>query len=85
MTFQQKLELMKTKMFDLISNKEITFLKDLDKKIIINKNGHYKYFKCRELCNNNILKYLNQLEDNKIYILSHLFLLMIDQMNLILF
>lgn len=37
MTFEQKIQLMNIKTFDLISTKEITFLKDLDNRITINK------------------------------------------------
>jgi len=35
MTFQEKVKEMQTKMFEIISTKEITYLKDLDKRIKI--------------------------------------------------
>jgi hypothetical protein len=54
MTFEQKLIELKTKMFDLISNKEITYLKDLDSRIIVNKNGKFCYHKCFEIDSNTI-------------------------------
>jgi len=43
MNLKEKLELMKTKMFELISTKEITLLKELDNRIKINKFGKYYY------------------------------------------
>jgi hypothetical protein len=67
MTFEQKLQQLKTKMFDLISVKEITFLKDLDYRITINKNGKFCYYNCLELDSSNISKFLCKLEDNKVY------------------
>ena len=41
MNLKEKLELIKTKMFDLISVNEITFLKEMDNRININKFGKY--------------------------------------------
>jgi hypothetical protein len=43
MTFIEKVKEMQTKMFEIISTKEITYLKDLDKRIKINKFGRYNY------------------------------------------
>jgi len=54
MTFEQKLQQLKTKMFDLISVKEITFLKDLDYRITINKNGKFYYYKFLNINSNTI-------------------------------
>jgi len=54
MTFEQKIQQLKTKMFDVISIKEITFLKDLDTRISINKNGKFYYHKFLETNSSNI-------------------------------
>ena len=43
MTFQEKVKEIQTKMFDIISTKEITYLKDLDKIIKLNKYGRFNY------------------------------------------
>lgn len=69
MDFQQKVQEMNNKMFDLISTKEITYLKDLDKRININKYGKFYYYKFYELNNSKIWSFLNELDDNKKYIL----------------
>lgn len=68
MTFQEKLDLLKTKMFDLISTKDITFLWNLDKRIEVNKFGKFNYHNFgEEIHVNNIWKFLSQLDENKIY------------------
>jgi len=59
------LEQLKTKLFDLISTREITLLKDLDNRIIFNKCGKFLYYKYLELNISNISKILGKLEDNK--------------------
>lgn len=69
MNFQQKIEQMKIKMFDLISTKEITYLKDLDRRININKKGKFEYHKFNELNTYNIWIFLYELEENNIYTL----------------
>jgi hypothetical protein len=68
MTFKEKLELIKTKMFDLISIKEITFLKEMDQRIHFNKFGKY-YYHNLEFGYNNVGKFLNQLENKNIYVI----------------
>ena len=68
MNLKEKLELIKTKMFDLISVNEITFLKEMDNRININKFGKY-YHKNLDFGYNKIWRFLNGLEDNKIYVL----------------
>lgn len=68
MTFKEKIELMKTKMFDLISTKEITFLNELDKRIKINKFGKF-YYKNLEFGYTEIWRFLLELEDNKVYVI----------------
>jgi len=45
---------MKIKMFEIISTKEITYLKDLDNRIRINKYGKFNYYKLNELSNSKI-------------------------------
>lgn len=69
MTLQQKIELMKTKMFELISTKQITFLNELDNRIDIDKYGPFKYHKSFNFEQEDIKQFLNILEDNKIYII----------------
>lgn len=69
MTLQQKIELMKTKMFDLISTKQITFLNELDNRIDIDKYGPFKYHKSSNFEQEDIKHFLNILENNKIYII----------------
>ena len=60
---------MKTKMFDLISTKEITHLWELDSKININKYGKYNYYKIYEFNYSHIWKFLYELENNKVYLM----------------
>jgi hypothetical protein len=45
MTLDQKTFEFKHKMFELISTNEITLLHNLDKQIVINKNGKFNYYK----------------------------------------
>jgi hypothetical protein len=67
MNLEQKILELKSTFFNLISRTEITFLKDLDNRITINKNGKFCYYECLELDTNNIWKFLVKLEDNRIY------------------
>jgi hypothetical protein len=72
MNFNQKIQQMTSKIFELISTKEITFLKDLDNRILIHKNG--KFYYNSNICNSeldySIIKdFLSKLEFNKIYTL----------------
>ena len=60
---------MKIKMFEIISTKEITYLKDLDNRIRINKYGKFNYYKLNELSNSKIWNFLSDLEGNKVYTL----------------
>jgi len=69
MTFQDKVKEMQTKMFDIISTKEITYLKDLDKRIKINLYGRFNYWKISEITNSKLYQFLDNLEDGKIYTL----------------
>jgi hypothetical protein len=64
MTLKQQIELMRSKMFDLISTKHITFLNEMDYKINLHEfNYHYFYFDYGY-----IWGFLKGLEDKKIYI-----------------
>jgi hypothetical protein len=56
-------------MFDIISTKEVTYLKDLDKRININKYGKFYYYKIYDLNNSQIWNFLNELDENKVYTL----------------
>jgi hypothetical protein len=53
----------------LISTKEVTFLKEVNKTIIIDKNGEFKYFKFDSTWLTDIKDFISSLEDNKIYII----------------
>ena len=55
--------------YDLISNKDIAFLHELNHKLKINKNGKYKYFKMNNFELEDIKNFLNNLDHKKIYIL----------------
>jgi hypothetical protein len=70
MTFNEKVKLMMNKLFDLISTIKITFLKDLDNRIIINKLSKYEYHKIYEIRNQSKIQYfLELLEDNCVYMI----------------
>ena len=69
MSFQDKIKEIQTKMFDIISTKEITYLKDLDKRININKYGKFNYWRIYEIRNYKFWSFLKELEDNKVYTL----------------
>jgi hypothetical protein len=76
MTFEEKIESLKNNIFKLISTKELTFLKDLDKRILINKKGkfyyksnNYNYEDFLELNPYNIDRFFKDLDDKKIYTL----------------
>lgn len=70
MSFEQKLELLKTKMFEIISTKQITFLKELDNRITINKFGKFYFHKFLEITSSNIWRFfLYRLDENKVYTL----------------
>jgi hypothetical protein len=78
MNFQEKIESLKNNIFKLISTKELTFLKDLDKRILINKKGkfyyksnnyNYNYEDFLELNPYNIARFFKDLDDKKIYTL----------------
>jgi len=69
MTFNEKVKEIQTKMFDIISTKEITYLKDLDKIIKLNKYGRFNYWRIYEITNSKIWAFLNELEDNRVYTL----------------
>jgi hypothetical protein len=73
MTFQQKIQQIKNKMLELISTKSITYLRDLDMKIKINKDGKFYYSKFIEINNSNLREFLCNLEDNSIYTLIILY------------
>jgi hypothetical protein len=57
------------KIFDLISTKEITFLKDVDTKINIIKNGPFLHFKIYNCDLDTIKNFIFNLDYNKIYTL----------------
>lgn len=67
MTFNDKLQQFKNKMFDLITIENISFLYKLDKRIDLNKSGKFNYHTFSELHISEIFKFLTQLEDDKIY------------------
>lgn len=68
MTFNEKVQEMMNKLFELISKTEITYLKDLDQRITINKYGKFSYYKNQEFRNQSkIFNFLSELEDNTVY------------------
>ena len=69
MSLQDKIKEMQTKMFEIISTKEITYLKDLDKRIKLNLYGRFNYWRIYEIRNSKFWSFLNELEDNKVYTL----------------
>jgi len=54
MNFEENIQQMNNQMFDTISVKEITYLRDLDKRININKYGKFNYYKFYEFNNSKI-------------------------------
>jgi hypothetical protein len=54
MNFNEKIKEINKIMFNIISTKEITYLKDLDKRININKYGKYYHYKIYEFNNSKI-------------------------------
>lgn len=65
------LKSVKENMYKYISTKEISLLKDLDNKMIINKQGYYSYYKYfgKEVHTPNIWNFLLKLEEKEIYII----------------
>jgi len=69
MTFKQKLQEMNIKMFNIISTKEITYLKELDKRIQIDKKGKFNYYKIFDFNHSKIWNFIYKIEENKVYTL----------------
>jgi hypothetical protein len=67
MNFNQKVLEMNQKIFDIISTKSISFLYDLDNRIDIIKNGKFKYYKIFCIEEKQIINFLQNLDDKKIY------------------
>ena len=58
------------KIFEFISTKNISLLKDLDQKINIIKHGKFKYYKMvNDLILEDIKNFINNLDDDKLYTL----------------
>jgi hypothetical protein len=55
------------KLFELISTKEITYLKDVKKTIDVNCYGEFKYYKVFRTQLEDIKNFLFNLDENKIY------------------
>jgi hypothetical protein len=58
---------MLTQLLNLISTKEITLLKELDKLIHINKQGKFNYKNIPNFLQIHILNFINRLDENSIY------------------
>jgi hypothetical protein len=58
---------MLTQLLNLISTKEITLLKELDKLIHINKQGKFNYKNIPNFQQIHILNFINRLDENSIY------------------
>lgn len=67
MTFQEKIQQLKQKMFDAISTKDISFLWNLDKRIDVNKFGKFSYHNFIEFDSGEMVRFLSDLEIGKIY------------------
>jgi hypothetical protein len=57
------------KVYDLVSNKDIAFLFELNHKLKINKNGKFKYFKMNNFELDDVKNFLNNLDHDKIFTL----------------
>ena len=57
------------KIYNIISMREISFLYEIDLKLKVNKNGPYKYFKSLIPEMEDVGNFINNLEENKIYVL----------------
>jgi hypothetical protein len=57
------------KVYNLISNKDIAFLFELNYKLKINKNGKFKHFKMNNFELDDIKNFLNNLDHDKIFTL----------------
>jgi hypothetical protein len=55
------LDQLKSKILEVISKNEITFLKELDSKITIDKRGKFFFFECPELTMSNLSRFLQDL------------------------
>lgn len=65
MTYEQKY----VELFNLVSTKEITLLKDLERKIWIAKKAKFEHAVFSELSDNSIYKFFSALERKRFYIL----------------
>jgi hypothetical protein len=69
MNFKSKLQEINNKLLDIISTKEISYLKDLDKRIKFNKYGKFHYHKIYEYNIELIYNFIKELHSDKIYTL----------------
>lgn len=68
MSFQEKLQHLKNEMNDLITTNKISFLRNLDKRIELNKTGKFSYHTSIDLMGpNSIWTFIQGLEEGKIY------------------
>lgn len=67
--YNQNILELNQKIFDLISTKNITFLKDVDTKINIIKNGQFKHFKIFNCDLDQVKNFIYNLDSNKIFTL----------------
>lgn len=56
-----------TQLFNLISTKDITMLKDIDLRVDIDKRGKFKYYYITNMDIRSIFAFINRLHDNTIY------------------
>src|ERR1700687_1547045 len=69
MSFNEKILEMNQNIFDLISTKELTLLKDLDSRINIIKKGEFKYYKSFSFDIEDVRNFLHVLDSDRIYTL----------------
>jgi hypothetical protein len=69
MNFKSKLQEINNKLLDIITTKEITYLKDLDNRIKLNKYGKFHYHKIYEYNIELVYNFIKELHSNRIYTL----------------
>nr|YP_009715289.1 hypothetical protein [Russula subnigricans]QGK88095.1 hypothetical protein [Russula subnigricans] len=57
---------------EYLTTRDITFLIDIDKGINVDKTGKCYYFKCFLINTDEICNFINNLEDNEIYLINPL-------------
>ena len=69
MSLKDKIKELNINLLDIISTKEISYVKNTDKRINLKICGKFYYWRIYEIRNSKIWYFLNELEDDKIYTL----------------